>query len=582
MKRLFIAILIITVALKAKSQPNYKWHTAEWANGIAKADTQNIFHRLPADLETKISPGAWNQSINSSGEYLTFKTTARSFIIKFIVKSKKFGLPHMAATAVSGLDLYAKDYNGKLNWAPPIRYSFGDTCLYIYRNLKIASRGTVEFQLYLPLYNILQMIRIGVPGSSDFQFTHANEDQPIVAYGTSIMQGAVASRPGQAWTNVLSRSLGREVINIGLSGNGRFEGPVIDIMSQTNAKVFILDCMPNLYQKKLFPIDTVRNRLTYAVKKLQQTHPGVPIIFAEHPDGLISMDMDTESVDLYHGATMMIDTIFNEFKAAGIKNVYLITEKELNFNIDDTTDGIHPNDIGMVKYAQVYGGLIKKLINEPSGELPTQRAVEQYRDGFDWHLRHQQVINEIKAKKPEVIIFGNSIINYWGGLPKPETVKPRGEASWQRFMQPLKVQNAGFGNDRIENVLWRIYHGELDQFSGNKIIINIGTNNLAVNTDEEIVQGLAFLAEQIRLRKPDATIYVGGILPRKDQFKRLSQLNESIKIMTSAAHLKFFDFSTSFLDNGLPKRDLFLSDGLHPNEAGYSILGAQFNELLKH
>ena len=45
----------------------------------------------------------------------------------------------------------------------------------------------------------------------------------VLVYGTSITQGGVVSRPGAAWTNILSRSLSRPVYNFGFSGNGEME-----------------------------------------------------------------------------------------------------------------------------------------------------------------------------------------------------------------------------------------------------------------------------------------------------------------------------------------------------------------------
>jgi hypothetical protein len=50
--------------------------------------------------------------------------------------------------------------------------------------------------------------------------TAYRSDPPVVFYGTSITQGGVASRPGMAFTNILSRALDREVLNFGFSGNG--------------------------------------------------------------------------------------------------------------------------------------------------------------------------------------------------------------------------------------------------------------------------------------------------------------------------------------------------------------------------
>lgn len=579
-KIFFIATIIVFCLSKAFAQSNIKWHKAAWANGICVADSINIFNRLPASLQPKISRGAWNQSVNSAGEYLLFNTSARTFVVKYVVKNRTFALPHMAATAVSGVDLYARDANGNWNWSPPAKYTFGDTCVYIYRDLKIAAKSPAEFYLYLPLYNVMAELTIGVNGSDFFEFKRSDEDRPVVAYGTSIMQGAVASRPGKAWTHLLSRELGREVINLGLSGNGRFEGPVIDIMAKTNAKVYILDCMPNLQNKNLYPTDTIRKRLSYAVKKIRESRPLTPIVFAEHPDGHILMSMDTTTVRLYHEASLTIDTLFHEFKSQGVKNIYLLTEKDLDFNIDDTTDGTHPNDVGMDKYAKAYAKLIRSIINEPKGTIITQQPTEQYRDGFDWRKRHLEIKENVALAKPETLLFGNSIINYWGGTPRPEKVAARGSLSWQKHMEPLKIQNAGFGNDRIENVLWRIYHGELDDFEGRNIIINIGTNNLSLNSDEEIVSGLSYLATQIRSRKPNARIYIGGILPRKGKLERIHSLNKYIEAMAKHQKLIYYDFAKFFLHNNGLDEALFLPDGLHPNEAGYTKLGILFSELL--
>jgi lysophospholipase L1-like esterase len=573
-------LMLIFLSVNGYAQINYNWHDAKWAIGVCEPDSAHVFYRLPTRIQSLVSKGAWNQSTAAAGEYLHIKTTARSFLIKYKLANKVYALPHMAATGVSGLDLYAKDINGAWNWSPPVKYTFGDTCVYEYRNLKVAARNSVEFFLYLPLYASLQWISVGVPQGQSFEYLKPDADKPIVAYGTSILQGAVASRPGQAWTNMLERNLGRKVINLGFSGNGRFEAAIFDLMANVNARLYILDCMPNLFIKKYFPADTVRARLLYGLNKLHEQHPDVPILLAEHADGSLPMDMDTATVKIYHQASLMITGIFNELKAKGTENLYMLTEKDINFDINSTTDGTHPNDIGMMKYTLAYEKKIREILHEPTGSLATQQPAEQYRDGFDWRKRHEDIIANTIKTNPKAIIFGNSIINYWGGEPKPEKVTGRGEAAWQQYMVPADVQNAGFGNDRIENVLWRVYHGELDHFNGNKIIVTIGTNNLAWNTDDEIAQGLAFLVQQIRYRKPNAVIFLGTILPRKNMLQRVLALNLKIKKIAALQSCKFFDFSKVFMNGNLLNDALFMTDGLHPNENGYEVLGKMLRNVL--
>jgi hypothetical protein len=81
--------------------------------------------------------------------------------------------------------------------------------------------------------------------------------------------------------------------------------------------------------------------------------------------------------------------------------------------------------------------------------------------------------------------------------------------------------NMGFGWDRIENVLWRVQHGELDDIAPNQLVLMIGTNNLQYNTDDEIVQGLQFLIDAIRSRQPNAKLLLMGIFPRKEMEQEL-------------------------------------------------------------
>ena len=143
------------------------------------------------------------------------------------------------------------------------------------------------------------------------------------------------------------------------------------------------------------------------------------------------------------------------------------------------------------------------------------------------------------------------------------------------------MRNLGFGWDRVENVLWRIYHEELEGISPKKIWINIGTNNLHLNTDDEIVAGLALLVRAIRVRQPQAQIYLSGVYPRRAQEKRVAALNSKIKTMARTEEVKFSDIGVALL---LPNRQLneqLFYDGLHPNAEGYEVLGKALAKALE-
>jgi lysophospholipase L1-like esterase len=579
MKKYFLALLAVAFIKPAFSQQQTKWYQPQFVEGVCVLDSSNIFHRLPISMKDSVRKPVWDLSENTAGEFIHFKTTATEITVRYTLASENFSMPHMPSTGVSGLDLFAIDVNGNWNWAPG-RYHFGDTCSYTFRNLFLAKNQTkvAEFYLYLPLYNSVKWLTIGVNEKDSFAFAQKRKEQRIVAYGTSILQGAVASRPGLAWTNILQRNIDRTVINLGFSGNGRFEKPIFDLMSKVDAKLYILDCMPNL--TKGYSEEEIKNRVVYGVNKLREKDKNVPILFTEHAIGYAPFFMDTARLHEYHNSSLMIEKIFNELQKTGIRNIYLLTDKDIDFDINSTTEGLHPNDIGMMKYAVAYEQKIREILHEPVGKIVIEIPVEQYRDGYDWIVRHEAVKEDILKNNPQNLIIGNSIIHYFGGTPAYHI--SRGEAAWDQYLKPLKVQNAGFGWDRIENVLWRVYHGEFDDFNGKNIVLMIGTNNLsAENSDEEIVEGLQFLIHAIKERKPNIHFTMVGILPCAKSEERVATINKKIKEMSLKNHIDYVDFGKDFLTGNRVNGKLFLSDGLHPNANGYEVLGKEISKLLQ-
>ena len=73
---------------------------------------------------------------------------------------------------------------------------------------------------FFRLYNNVKWMEIGTPEGTKFTPLAIRPDKPIVVYGTSIAQGACASRPGMAWPAILGRKLDHPLINLGFSGNG--------------------------------------------------------------------------------------------------------------------------------------------------------------------------------------------------------------------------------------------------------------------------------------------------------------------------------------------------------------------------
>lgn len=324
-----------------------------WSNEL-----ESIFHRLPLRSKEKLREPLWNLSKNSAGLAIRFRSNSHQIIVKYKVKGK-LSFPHMPATGVSGLDLYYKTLNG--NWKRTFDYYKLDTvCEYRFIINNVAEqydKNGREYKLLLPLYNEVEKMEIGVDENAFFTPIPPSQEKPIVAYGTSICQGACATRPGMAWTAILERRLNLPLINIGFSGNGRLEDAVIDLLNEIDAKLYILDCLPNLYPEK----DDAYQLTFNAVKKLKEKHPNTPIILTAHM-GYINGFTNKTSCNRYTKLNNAFYKAFYDLKAKGYTKLYLLTKENIGLGIDSYVDNTHPNDYGMMQYADAYEKLIRKIL----------------------------------------------------------------------------------------------------------------------------------------------------------------------------------------------------------------------------
>jgi len=540
------------------------------------------YDRLPASAEGKVRDAVWNLSRNSAGLMIRFRTNSPQIKVRYQLVNTRYELPHMPATGVSGVDLYAKAVDGEERWVAG-RYSFKDTVEYHFTNIipndNYHKLGR-EYRLYLPLYNSVKWLEIGVEDESYFEPLKVRDDKPIVIYGTSIAQGGCASRPGMAWTTILSRRMDRPVINLGFSGNGRLEEEVLRPIGEIDAKVFVLDCLPNLVSAQDHPDELINSRLKWAVRFLKEKHPNTPIVLAEHA-GYTEEAINEVRRSSYQRVNQVLEATFQELKAEGIQQIYLIPKVEFGQSLETTVDGTHQTDLGMLLYAEGYEKALRKILNEPTGPYSTTQPVTQLRElpGYDWEKRHREILELNRKSPPKIITIGNSITHFWGGIP--EAYRKNGKDSWDKLFANKKVHNLGFGWDRIENVLWRVYHGELDGYQAEKIFLMIGTNNFHINTDEEIVQGWRHLIGAIKQRQPGAKLYLTGIYPRRNQEPRVKKLNLELAQIAGDFDAYFIDPGKVLLDKDGKIVEGYFSDGLHPNDKGYQLLAKEYEPYVK-
>lgn len=574
MKKLLCSLLLCLAALSVSAQ--WKWYNPMDA-GFPVIQNQGFtneigktYSRLPDRAKDVVRGAVWDLSRNSAGLAVYFYSNAPQIKVRYTV-SGGYSMPHMPSTGVSGVDMYSINSDGQWNLCSG-NFSFGDTIQYTYNGLgkdKYHDRG-FEYRIYLPLYNSVKWMEIGVPEGGELEFIPMSTEKPILVYGTSIAQGACASRPAMAWTNIVQRSVGYPLINLGFSGNGKLEKEVLNFINEQDARLFILDCMPNLTP---YSEEEVTNLVVNAVKQIREKH-AAPILLVEHA-GYSNAPTNKDQLESYTKVNKASRKGFEMLQAANIKDLYYLSHDELNLMPDSWVDSVHPSDWGMHQQATAVEKKVREILRIPVGKASTMIPVTQRREphNYEWQARRRAIKERLAEFPPKAVIMGNSITHFWGG--EPVAHRASGLTTWNKVMRPAGFQNLGYGWDRIENVLWRVYHGELDGYQAEKVVLMIGTNNMGVNSDDEIIDGLKFLVSAIRERQPKAIIKVVGILPRRNGEQWVETVNKGIQVMTAQVGCQFSNPGTNLLQKDGKIDETLFSDGLHPNEKGYSLIGKE-------
>jgi hypothetical protein len=283
-----------------------------------------------------------------------FVADATQISARWTLRQASLAMPHMPATGVSGLDLYVKADDG-WRWLAVGRPSQFPT------NLQTLTTGLPpgrrEFLLYLPLYNGVESVQIGLPANATLYLVPPRDTKPIVFYGTSITQGGCASRPGMTYAALVGRWLDRPTINLGFSGNGKMEPEVAALLAELDPAVYVINCLPNMNAEE------VTERVEPLVQALRRARPQTPIVLLE--------DRWYANAFLLPGTRQRNETSRAALKAAYDRLLsssvmglhYLRGEGQLGADGEDTVDGSHPTDLGFMRMAEALRPVLAPLVN---------------------------------------------------------------------------------------------------------------------------------------------------------------------------------------------------------------------------
>ncbi len=301
--------------------------------GFAWYEKGKPLKRIPHSIkENDINNGVYVLANHTAGGVIRFRTDSPYIAIRARLLKKSQMIGHMPATGVSGFDLFRGWYRYNAN-----PFAGGKLSDPVERVIARKGQGGVGMQdcaVYLPLYNGVEAIEIGIePNAKIEPPTPRKIKKPILFYGSSITQGACASRPSNAYCAMLCRAVDAPMINLGFSGSAKGEEKMAELIAELDLSVFVYDYDHNAPD----------------AAHLRATHEKFfKIIRAKKPDLPIIMLSRISTVRAKERFEIVKQTYDNAIKN-GDKNVWLVDGADFTRAIDNaywTMDNTHPNDFG--------------------------------------------------------------------------------------------------------------------------------------------------------------------------------------------------------------------------------------------
>ena len=294
----------------------------------------------------------WTISRSSTGMRVRFQTDASVIYVRYHLLTAQLASALMSATGFSGMDLYARDSTGRWRWVNATHPAAQQVETKFAEGL---APGWREYAAYLPIYNGVDSLEIGVPPGARFEGL-APRPNPIVFYGTSVTQGGTVSRPGMNYTAILGRHLDLPVVNLGFGGYGRMDAAVGALMAQIDARLYFIGCLANMQA------DDVRRKCVPLIRQLRAARPHTPIVLFEDRRYTVSWLMPAETKHDEDNIAALRES-YAQLQKEGVPGLHYL-KSDVFFGDDDegAVDGSHPNDLGSMRQAEVMEPELRRIL----------------------------------------------------------------------------------------------------------------------------------------------------------------------------------------------------------------------------
>lgn len=289
--------------------------------------------RLPSHIKPDdINRGVYSLANHTAGGVIRFRSNSPYMTIRASITDRRISMGHMPATGSSGFDLIA-DRETHIATVNSMHYKREIPEPLEVLMAKHNPKQMRDYALYLPLYNGVKSLEIGIaPNSKIEPPTPHKIKKPIVFYGHSITQGGCASRTSLAYPALICRDIDAHMINLGFSGNAKGETKMAELIAGLEMSVFIYD-----YDHNAPTPEHLEKTHEPFFKIIRKAHPNLPIIILSS-----TSQMSDKRVNI-------IRRTYENAKKVGDKNVWFVVGRDLFKDYPYvllTVDRCHPNDLG--------------------------------------------------------------------------------------------------------------------------------------------------------------------------------------------------------------------------------------------
>ena len=304
--------------------------------------------RMPEEVAKRVSAGISQDFVNCAGGRIRFVTDS-PYVAVSAELSGIYQFSSMSIMGTCGIDVYIDGKFGGI-----VRPDVENPSTHITDIVNMRCSGEHLVEINLPLYTGVKELFIGVDENSALkpapEYTY---NKPVVFYGSSITNGACASRPGLAYPARISRMLDTDYVNLGFGGLCKAEQAMTDYIAGLDMSVFVLD-----YDYNAPNADYLEKTHEKAFLTVREKNPALPIVMISCPRADLAGEWGKR--------LEIIKRTYENAVAAGDKNVYMINGSEFftEINYDYTADGVHPTDLGFDIMAKAICPVLKKILEE--------------------------------------------------------------------------------------------------------------------------------------------------------------------------------------------------------------------------